>query len=60
MLEKLEFEAFLAKLGVFLTTQELRTIHNHFDQNKDGCIALGELMNTLKVSPLPAPPPPLV
>jgi len=55
VLEKLEFEAFLARLGVFLSTQELRCLHNHFDQNKDGAISCGEFMATLKVS-LPTHP----
>ena len=50
VLEKLEFEAFLSKLGVFLTTQELRTVHNHFDHNKDGAVSMGEFMSCLKVS----------
>lgn len=35
-LEILEFEEFMSKLGVFLTRQELRTVYDHFDHNKDG------------------------
>jgi len=31
VLDKLEFNEFLTKLGVFLATQELRTVYDHFD-----------------------------
>lgn len=49
-MDKLEFEEFLAKIGVFLTTQELTTVYNHFDVNKDGNIQYEEFINTLRVS----------
>ena len=39
----------MSKLGVFLTTQELRTVYDHFDQNKDGNINYGELVSVLRV-----------
>lgn len=50
VLDKLEFEEFLAKIGVFLTTQELTTVYNNFDINKDGNIQYEEFINTLRVS----------
>ena len=40
----------LSKLGVFLSTQELRTIYNHFDANKDGVVNYEEVSNVLRVS----------
>ena len=49
VLEKLEFEELLSKLGVFLTTQELRAVYNHFDTNKDGNISYGEFVIVLRV-----------
>jgi len=47
-LEKLEFEEFLSKLGVFLARQELRVIYDNFDINKDGKIQYSELVQTLR------------
>lgn len=38
------------KLGVFLATQEIRTVQNHFDVNNDGKISYDELINVLRVS----------
>jgi len=40
----------LAGLGVFLSTQELRTLNNHFDHNKDGCVSYDEFIQTMRVS----------
>lgn len=57
MLDKLEFENMMSKLGVFLTRQELRVVFDNFDANKDGNIAWAEFVEGLKVSfkypPLP-------
>ena len=47
--DKIEFEKFLAKIGVFLKTQELRNIYNHFDKNRDGRITFHEFIGALKV-----------
>ena len=49
-LEKLEFEEMLSKIGVFLSTQELRIVFENFDVNKDGSISFLELVRNLKVS----------
>jgi hypothetical protein len=38
----------LAGLGVFLSTQELRTLNNHFDHNKDGCVSYDEFIQTMR------------
>lgn len=48
VLDKLEFEAMLAGLGVFLSTQELRTLTNHFDHNKDGMISYDEFVQAMR------------
>ena len=48
-LDKLEFEEMVSKLGVFLARQELTTIYNQFDKNRDGVIAYDEFVNTIKV-----------
>lgn len=48
VLQKLEFEEFMSKLGVFLARQELRVVFDNFDQNKDGNIAYNEFVNVLK------------
>jgi len=47
-LNKLEFEEFMSKLGVFLARQELRCVYDHFDLNKDGQISYGEFIQVLK------------
>ncbi len=47
-LNRLEFEDFMAKIGVFLTRQELRTVYDHFDVNQDGQIQYEEFVNTLR------------
>jgi Ca2+-binding EF-hand superfamily protein len=49
-LSRLEFEEFLTKLGIFLKKQELTTVYNSFDTNKDGQINYEEFVNTLRVS----------
>jgi calcyphosin len=49
-LNKLEFEELLSNLGVFLARQELRTIYDHFDHNKDGQVTYAEFVHVLKVS----------
>lgn len=38
----------LSSLGVFLSTQELRTLHNHFDHNKDGVISYDEFIQAMR------------
>jgi len=47
-LDKLEFEEMVAGLGAFLARQELRTVYDHFDTNKDGNIHYEEFVNTLR------------
>lgn len=42
----------LSGLGVFLSTQELRTLMNHFDHNKDGCVAYDEFVQAMRVRTL--------
>jgi Ca2+-binding EF-hand superfamily protein len=49
-LNKLEFEELLSNLGVFLARQELRTVHDHFDTNKDGQVGYAEFVGCLKTS----------
>lgn len=49
-LEKDEFEKFLARLGVFLTTQELRAVYNVYDTNKDGNIAYSEFVELIRTN----------
>ena len=39
----------VAGLGAFLARQELRTVYDHFDTNKDGNIHYEEFVNTLRV-----------
>ena len=48
-LDRLEFEEMMSKMGVFLARQELTTVYNHFDQNKDGNISYQEFLATLRV-----------
>jgi Ca2+-binding EF-hand superfamily protein len=48
-LEKLEFEEFLSKLGIFLARQELTAVYNAFDVNQDGKIQYDEFINVLRV-----------
>lgn len=43
-LNKLEFEELMSNLGVFLARQELRTIYDHFDYNKDGQVTYAEFV----------------
>jgi Ca2+-binding EF-hand superfamily protein len=50
VLDRLEFEACLQKIGIFLTTQELTCVYNHFDKNKDGVVSYAEFVSALKVS----------
>jgi len=47
-LNKLEFAAFISQLGVFLATQELRTVYDFFDHNKDGQVTYAEFVDKLK------------
>jgi len=49
-LEKLEFEEFISKLGIFLARQELTTVYNAFDLNKDGNIQYEEFISLLRVN----------
>ena len=48
-MDKLEFEEMTSKLGVFMTTQELTCVYNHFDKNRDGNIAYEEFINAIRV-----------
>jgi len=50
MLDKEEFEKFLAKIGVFLTTQEFRAVYDVYDPNHDGKISFPEFVDVLKVN----------
>lgn len=43
-LSKEEFEKLLSKLGVFLTTQELRAVYDTYDSNKDGHISYADFI----------------
>ncbi|CAD8068985.1 unnamed protein product [Paramecium primaurelia] len=47
-LDKDEFQKFLSKIGVFLTTQELRAVYDKYDSNKDGNIAYAEFVNLIR------------
>lgn len=47
-LNKVEFEKFVAKIGAFLTTQELTTVYNSFDLDKDGEIHFKEFVQALR------------
>lgn len=47
-LDKDEFQKFLSKIGVFLTTQELRSIYDKYDLNKDGNIAYAEFISLIR------------
>jgi Ca2+-binding EF-hand superfamily protein len=47
-LDKDEFQKFLSKIGVFLTTQELRSIYDKYDVNKDGNIAYAEFVSLIR------------
>ena len=49
VLDKLEFEEMMSKLGVFLSRQELRVVFDGFDANKDGNIQWAEFIEGLKV-----------
>lgn len=40
----------MSKLGVFLARQELTTVYNHFDTNRDGVIHYEEFIGALRVS----------
>ncbi len=48
-LEKLEFEEFISKLGIFLARQELTTIYNSFGSPGDGLVAYQEFIGILRV-----------
>lgn len=49
-LDKDEFQKFLSRLGIFLTTQELRAIYDQYDTNKDGNIAYSEFVQLIRTS----------
>lgn len=34
----------LSKIGIFLTSQELRAVYNTYDENKDGRITYAEFI----------------
>lgn len=55
VLERLEFEGVLQRIGIFLTTQELTCVYNHFDKNKDGVVSYAEFVSALKVSYMQKP-----
>ncbi len=43
-----DFNLFLNKIGVFLTTQELRTIRDKFDYNNDATIYYVDFLNAVR------------
>lgn len=47
-LDKDEFTKFLSKIGVFLTIQELRSVYDKYDSNKDGNIAYAEFISLIR------------
>ena len=47
-LDKVEFEAFTRKVGMFLTTQELTVVFKHFDLNGDKQIHYKEFVEALR------------
>ena len=47
-LDKIEFENFLRKVGMFLTTQELTVVFKHFDLNGDKQIHYREFVEALR------------
>ena len=48
-LTKDEFLKFLTKIGIFLTTQELRVVFDTFDTNKSGKIGYAEFVQSIRV-----------
>ena len=44
-----EFEKFLARIGIFLTKQELRAVYDIYDPNLDRLITFQEFIEPLKV-----------
>eukprot|EP01016_Furgasonia_blochmanni_P042888 TRINITY_DN5743_c0_g1_i10.p1 TRINITY_DN5743_c0_g1~~TRINITY_DN5743_c0_g1_i10.p1 ORF type:complete len:561 (+),score=190.53 TRINITY_DN5743_c0_g1_i10:73-1755(+) len=49
-LDKNEFNKFLSKIGVFLTSQELTCVYQFFDQNGDGRISYAEFIQTIRTN----------
>jgi Ca2+-binding EF-hand superfamily protein len=47
-LDKDEFQKFLSKIGVFLTVQELRSVYDRYDANRDGNIAYAEFVSLIR------------
>ena len=48
-LDRNEFQKFLTRIGVFLSTQELTAVFNAFDINGDGRINYLEFVQTIRV-----------
>jgi len=47
-LNKVEFENFTSKIGMFLTTQQVTTLFNTFDANRDKRIHYKEFIDALR------------
>ncbi|CAG9310195.1 unnamed protein product [Blepharisma stoltei] len=47
-LDRYEFEAFLSKVGLFLTTQEQSELFRYYDKNHDGQISVTEFLSSLQ------------
>lgn len=48
-LDKVEFENFMRKVGIFLTTQELTVVFKNFDLNSDGQVHYQEFIEALRM-----------
>ncbi|EGR28430.1 hypothetical protein IMG5_175680 [Ichthyophthirius multifiliis] len=49
-LDKYEFQNFLSRIGVFLSSQELRAVYDQYDTNKDEQISYAEFIQLIRTS----------